>query len=388
MRKKLASLPEWRSWIPYALLVGAVFVAYAGVYHNAFVYDDDKLIVHNVFLRSWRYLPTLFTTMLTAGVASADMYYRPMQILSYLITFQLAGLSTAAFHFLNLALHAANTCLLLLLGRRLGFAPKAVFVGALIWALHPTDTESVTYMSATADVLGAFFCLLGAVVLLPDFTPRRVALAAICMVLGLLSKETAVVFPLLAASCVYCVNKKRLELRSYVCLWPLFALAAVYVGLHVLLAPHLPQATGVAGAAAGGAATELAATNFDSFATLALLLRLLVWPAGLHMEHDLPSYASPWHIEVLVGFIFAAGTAFFVMRKKNRASLPLVWGLLWFFAAYAPVFACWLTKLMSIGFICRRQDCCWARRSGFICASPVCRKARRVWRGAARLPRR
>src|SRR5271168_667820 len=101
MGKKLAPAPDWHDFVPYALLAGAVFAAYAGVYHNAFLYDDDNIIVRNVFLRSWRNAPDLFTSMLMTGAGRANLYYRPLQTLLYLIIFQMAGLSTVAFHLLN-----------------------------------------------------------------------------------------------------------------------------------------------------------------------------------------------------------------------------------------------------------------------------------------------
>src|SRR6202012_4779646 len=91
-----------------------------------------------------------------------------------LFMYHLGGGSTFWFHLLNLSLHMANTCLVYRLGAKMGFNPWAVLRAALAWGVHPLHTEAVTYMSATADTLFAFFCLWAMIVLTPDFTPQKI----------------------------------------------------------------------------------------------------------------------------------------------------------------------------------------------------------------------
>src|SRR5262249_23174455 len=150
---------------------------------------DEYLILKNEFLRSWSHLGDIFTHTATAGAHRAGLFYRPLQNLLYFIVYQVNGADTFGFHLLNVMLHAANTCLVYALGRKTGFNPMAVFLAALVWAMHPLWTEAVTYMSATADTLAAVFCLAGLIALLPDFAPRRIYISVGFMLLGLLSKE-------------------------------------------------------------------------------------------------------------------------------------------------------------------------------------------------------
>ncbi|MDR3423517.1 MAG: hypothetical protein P4M13_00350 [Alphaproteobacteria bacterium] len=310
------------------LLVCAVMAAYANVYANAFLYDDNILIVHNQFLRNWDYLRDLFRTSLFAGNPDASAYYRPLQALLYLLVFQTAGLSQVAFHLLNVVLHAANACMVYKLGRKLDFKPVVVFLAALLWALHPVQTEAVTYMSATADSLYAFFCLWGAIVLLPDFTPRRMLAAALLMIFGLLSKESAISFPLLAMSCFYLMSDKRFDLKSYFRFWPLLVIAGTYVFLHFAFLPHGLAAPKVAGAV----------DKFGSLATLPRYLGFLLLPRHLHMEYDLPVYSDIWHADSLAGIGLAVMATIQILRERPGHSLPFSWGLCWFAAALLPSF--------------------------------------------------
>ena len=58
------------------------------------------------------------------------------------------------FHVVNIALHALNAVLLFFIGRRL-FGEKPALVAALLFALHPMQTEAVTYISGRSSSLMA-----------------------------------------------------------------------------------------------------------------------------------------------------------------------------------------------------------------------------------------
>ena len=317
-------------YFAYGILMIAVFAAYANVYTNPFLYDDLILIIENHLLDSWAYLSTLFVTSLPNGSISSSSYYRPLQMLLYLVIRQADGLSITAFHGLNVGLHALNACLVFKLGQKLQFNRPASFLAALLWAVHPMQTEAITYISATADPLYSFFCLAGMIVLLPDFAPKRLLLAAPLMVLGLLSKESAIAFPLLAMSCVYFLSDRRCEPKTYRRLWPLAVLGVAYAGLRYFILPHsggLPKAY-----------TPAAPVDFAVLASLPHYLGFMLYPRHLHMEHDLPVYLTIWHAGVLAGIGLALAVIWQVSRPQSVRSLPLSWGLCWFAAALSPVF--------------------------------------------------
>jgi hypothetical protein len=329
--------------IPYVLLILAVLSAYANVYNNAFLFDDPHLITDNKFLTSWHHAGTLFVTNITQGASLQSPFYRPLQTLLYLFVYQIAGPSIIAFHLLNITLHAANACLLYALGVRLGFQRIATLLAALLWALHPVQTEAVTYMSATADPLCAAFLLAGILVLVPEFSRPCVLTACVLFALGLLSKETAVVFPMLAVTLLFYRSEDRWSPKIYLKTWPFWLMTAFYF----LTRETLLNSNGFLGTYSSGVTAQ--ATIWDHFytflATLPVYARLIVWPTGLHMERIFPTYlmqrdVSIYRIflipQIAAGFALLAAVLTGIAWRPARRATPLAWGLLWASVVHFP----------------------------------------------------
>lgn len=327
---------------PYAFLVAAVFAVYANVYNNAFVFDDDLLIRINELLRSWSTFGQLLTASTTAGAHIAGGFYRPVQNILYFIVFQLGGESPVGFHFLNIALHAANACLGYRLALRLNLDPRAALLGMLVWALHPLHTEAITYMSGTADPLFVLFCLGGLNVILPKANLRQVLLSLPFFALALLSKETAVVFPALVVVCLYFISDRRLKVKTYSATWPLWIITTLYLAWRV----NSPDLDGperykellkMPAFATMKYYAENPSVRFMTFlATLPAYAQLILWPVGLHMERTFPLYDDPASLQVMTGALMLVITAVQIFANRSQAARPLTWGLLWFGAAHAP----------------------------------------------------
>jgi hypothetical protein len=92
---------------------------------------------------------------------------RPLLKLSYALNFAVSG-HPAGFRLVNVLIHATNAALVCWLlrerGRRVGLtdarAAFAALTAASLFALHPVQTEAVTYISGRSSSLMALFCLL------------------------------------------------------------------------------------------------------------------------------------------------------------------------------------------------------------------------------------
>lgn len=321
--------------LPYILLVLAVACFYSNIFGNQPLYDDRYLIINNPYLHSWRSLGDIFFSVIDGSKGISGQFYRPLQNLLYLIIYQLGGPSLFGFHFLNLVLHAANACGVYRLGEKLGFNPRAAFFAALIWALHPIQTEAVTYMSATQDALYSLFCLSGLILLLPDFTLRKILASLPLFALALLSKESAIIFPLLASCCFYLTQPNRLNPRAYLRTWPLWVLTAFYLLIRFALFPSHSEIRTV-GPVSQIYATHIAHRLYTFLATEPAYLQLLVWPSGLHMDHNVLIYSDPWHWPIWLGAFLIAAALAQILWGRGRKNLPLSWGLLWFGCAQIP----------------------------------------------------
>src|SRR5262249_16900915 len=106
---------------------------------NEFCWDDEVLILGNPLLRSFSFIPTLFTKGFWAGDGS---YYRPLSILSYLIDYQLLGLDPLWFHLENILIHIFGS-IALFFALRWHFSERASFWPALLYCLHPVISADI-----------------------------------------------------------------------------------------------------------------------------------------------------------------------------------------------------------------------------------------------------
>jgi hypothetical protein len=166
-----------------------------------------------------------------------------------------AMLNAAVFHTANVLLHAATTVLvfdlLLILIRcnpsnpRMHSPIAACAIGALVFAFHPVQVESVGWVSGTKDLLCGFFCISALLMYSrwsesQDSTLRarkltswRYLLATLLFILGMLSKPTAIVTPLMAVVIgVFLLNRPLRQTISSLLPWFLLTIPCVLWTQH------------------------------------------------------------------------------------------------------------------------------------------------------------
>jgi tetratricopeptide (TPR) repeat protein len=175
------------------------------------VLDDASSISDNPTIRTLWPPSTPLSPPRGSGLTVAA---RPLLNLSFAVNFALGGLALRGYHLGNVLLHAANAGLVLLLVRRVlrtpslarafGAAAHGLATSiALVWALHPLQTESVTYIVQRAESLASFFYLscLYCVVRSASGSSSSwswQALAVLACWLGAASKEIVATAPLVA----------------------------------------------------------------------------------------------------------------------------------------------------------------------------------------------
>jgi hypothetical protein len=326
-------------WGERVFLYLAVLLAYASVWPNEFVFDDRNLIILNEFLKHWGSLPKLLTSRNYTGSGFPGTgFYRPVQMLIYFLVYQSFGLSTTAFHTLNISLHCLNACLLHHFGIRAGFKKGVAFAAALLWAVHPIQTSDVAYMSSTAELLWSSFCLLGLITLLPDFKPRKIWKAMIFFILALGSKESAVVFPALAAITFFFVSKDRIKTSAYLMTWPLWLLTTGFIAIWLLFmhTSHFNMDITKNLAWFQYYSSNLPNRIITSLASLPVYAQLIVWPAGLHIERFTIIFPTLMALQPAIGVLMVVLGLLQVLWSRMKRGLALSFGLLWFAVTLSP----------------------------------------------------
>jgi protein-S-isoprenylcysteine O-methyltransferase Ste14 len=135
-----------------------------------------------------------------AGNADELPSYRPLVMATYALNYAWGRTDPTGYHVVNIGLHLAAVCLVILLVWNLTADRLAAFFGGLLFALHPIQTEAVNYITARSSVLYGAASLV-AVVLFIRYrrSPRSgmLAWASLSYAAALLSKEAAVIVPAL-----------------------------------------------------------------------------------------------------------------------------------------------------------------------------------------------
>ena len=194
-------IPRLRVLAACALAAAAACAAYRGTLDNGFTWDDHIHIEAAPFVQDAHNARVLLTSDFWRGRTSVEGRGRPLLLASLLADRALWGEKPSGYHLTNLILHAACAAALAWLAALLTGSAALAALAGLIFALHPVLTEAVCEVTFRADLLSALGVLLALATMRLACTRRSLiwaAASAAAFALGLLSKETAVVFPVLA----------------------------------------------------------------------------------------------------------------------------------------------------------------------------------------------
>ena len=196
--KKLAESHDPRVFLPTSLrrdgllgffLVALTIMAYQPVWHAGMIWDDDAHVTAPA-LRSLHGLARIWTHL------GATQQYYPLIHSVFWVEHRLWGDATAAYHWVNILLHASSALLLVKVLRRLNM--PGAWLAAALFALHPVEVESVAWISELKNTLSGVFYLSAALAYLGfDGTrsTRNYVIALGLFLLGLLSKTVIASLP-------------------------------------------------------------------------------------------------------------------------------------------------------------------------------------------------
>lgn len=316
-----------RAWRDGWVLAMVAIVTYLPSFAGVFQFDDYNVIVNYPTVHSWQAL-----------LERAGGGVRPLLKASYALNWTL-GQGEFGFHLFNIAAHALNAVLLYAIGSRLcarwfgeGESDRSrgvALIAALLFALHPAQTEAVTYISGRSSSLMASFYL-GA--LLVYLRGGHWAVSTLLFVLALGTRETAATLPAALLLCELCGRDRRGPkafwkdvLRRQWAHWAVLVAGAVVVLLHPRYFELLSY---------GFTQRDAAANLLTQVGGISYLISRLVGLRGYNIDPALMPLAD-WDAELGVqAALLAALLALGVASARSRPWIAF--GILWFFLQLAP----------------------------------------------------
>ena len=319
---------------PDRAVLAAVLLATAVYFQDVrydFLLDDVPLILLSNRTPSWRNAIAAFTTHIfsvPAGDVPWDvqaMHYRPVYILWQMMNRLLFGAILPWWHITSLLLHIGVIVLVYALGLRILKQSWPAALGALLFALHPIHAESVSYVTASSDLLVTLFLLMSFLSYArfreQQAWPGYLAASVLAAALAMLSKETAAVFPLMLVGYEALRDGQAgtsPRWKRFVWTVPFFAVVAAYAAVRTILFGF--------NAGPGPGDSRLAAL-LDAPLVLIVYLRNLLWSYRLSFFYPV-EWTSQWTVARGCGVVLAA-TLVALLWKYSRARPDIRLLLLW-----------------------------------------------------------
>jgi hypothetical protein len=182
-------------------------------------FDDHLIIQNNIdFLSDAGNIPAAFE--LDAFCRETGTFYRPLQLVSYMIDMQLGENYFSSLHLTNIVLYAL--VFLLLYGVLLRFLIpwQTAALGTIVFSVHPLFVSLATWIPARGDLLMSVFSLLSLLLLIEYLNTKRLVYLFLhwtALVIALFCKETAIVLPVLYILYYLSFHSKERFNRKY--LW-------------------------------------------------------------------------------------------------------------------------------------------------------------------------
>jgi Tfp pilus assembly protein PilF len=294
--------------------ISLIFVLGLLVYFNSFwvgfIWDDSSLILENSLIKDPANIFKIFFSNLSPH---RDIFYRPIQSLTYMIDFALYKFDFRGYHLTNILLHILCSALFYKLLKLLTQDSRLSFCTALLFLTCPLWVETVTYISGRADILMAVFIAASFIF----FIKGRIWPALFLYLLSLLSKEASVAYPL--ALLLYIVLFRGRDKKTIAAWLAFLALTLFYAILR-----FSAQATPV-----------ITPTQYPFYVRALYFIKagvqyigLMFFPVNLHMSYTVSLPDSFFEPKALLSFLVLASLVFvffYFLKREKQVSFFIGW---------------------------------------------------------------
>ena len=341
--------------IAFTLIVVIVLIAYSNTFNAAFHFDDNPSIVDNFNIKR-----------ATADNIIALLHgVRPVVYLSLMLNYSMGGLNPFGYHVFNVGVHIITSCLFYLLVSwtlslpvfKDKYADRAKGMGlfaALLFAVHPVQTEAVTYIISRTELLATVFYLAAMLFFIRGIQKRKPIYYVggfLSALLSMSSKEWAVTIPamIMLYDYMFLSDKKINIVLSH---WPVYLLAAIpwgFVMSNLNLGSNPSVGFNMVSSSGGTTPPTVLTYLLTSFNVLWTYIRILILPINQNLDYEYPIAKTLFEFPTLfsfLGHVAVVSTAFWLYKKKGWLLIPF--GVAWFYIGISPVHS--IVPVMDIIF--------------------------------------
>ena len=322
-------------WLAAGVIVLATLAVYANSLRNPFIFDDEVALTQNPSIRQLWPLGAVLNPPPTSTLGG-----RPIANLSFALNYALGGDSPWGYHAVNLTLHVLAALLFFGVVRRSvgqipaslgGEAVPLALTAAMLWALHPLATGTVSYVSQRTELLMAVFYLLTLYGFIrgAERSPRFwLPLSIAACALGMASKEVMVTAPftVLLCDCAFISGSLREAWRRR---WTYYlGLGATWLLLAFLMSSQLAERS--VGFGLGVTWWTYLLTECQA---VVLYLKLSLWPDPLVFDYG-PIFVNRALSVLPQALVLGGAIGGVLLAWTRKPALGFVAG--WFFIVLAP----------------------------------------------------
>ncbi|MBW2637440.1 MAG: glycosyltransferase family 39 protein, partial [Deltaproteobacteria bacterium] len=329
----------------YLILLLFVVLVYLPTFSGEFILDDKSFIENNSYIKDNHSFVSYFTqedgvTETWEGDIEHTGYYRPLINLTYRIDYMLWGMNPKGFRTSNVILHIMSCLFLYHIILLLVNDRKAAFLATILFALHPVNTESVSWVVARNNILVTLTALASLYFFIRGWDKKELfalILSVLFFAAAVLSKEFGLmILPVFVLYQALISKRKGTFLEKIGIYVPYLAVVIIYFVLRknvtTLLLPPFDM-------------NDLLARIYYVPYIILYNLQLILFPQGLHsLIVPYPFYFLEWQPLLSIGVVSLLGIVLWLQRK-NRI---LVFSALAFLIVIIPVLNVIPTKAVTL----------------------------------------
>jgi tetratricopeptide (TPR) repeat protein len=334
--------------LPYFLMTVLVCLTYGNTLQHSFHFDDIPSILEKPWIRGLDKIPDFIFSY----------SQRPLVILSFNINYAISEFEEWSYHIFNILFHLLVVVLVYRLGKlivsrmirntpsRSNAFSQMPFLAALIFALHPLNTQAVTYISSRSSIMATIFYLAAILWFFEGYYKKNIkscylciAFAFICFVSGLLCKLIIITLPaILFAYHYYFISEQNIKfwiMRQWKYIFATGLLLVLPIFLYIkITGSSLLRASVVDVTAWEYFRTQIGVLPFE-------YIRKMVFPFNLTIEPDFP-LVSHWTSFIAISGVLTLGilliiwTKFSFAKEYSKKYNPEVFGLFWIAITLSP----------------------------------------------------